>query len=105
MSSVTARPIETPAASQYPFQVAHFGPVADTRKLLASVPRSKSISATSYVHMYASGNLLHVRVLWVSARGRDFDGSDPFVFGVVAGVGHCRSGRTLFWSLSMELVS
>jgi len=78
MSIVTARPIEIPTESQYRFHVDHFAAIAGTltvryassslrpassfRSILASVPLSMSINATSDVHMYTSGNLLHVRV-------------------------------------------
>ena len=46
-----------------------------------------------------------VCVLGVFERDRDFDESEPFVFGIVAVVGGSRSGETLFSSLSMELFS
>ena len=78
MSSATARPIETAAASQYRFHVNHFAAVAGTRNvrkgsslprparslrsILAKVPLSMSISDTTDVHMYTPANLLHVRV-------------------------------------------
>ncbi len=78
MSIATARPIETPAESQYRFHVDHFAPVAGTRNgrkasslprpaksfqsILANVPLPKSISVVADVHVYTSRNLLHVRV-------------------------------------------
>jgi len=61
-----------PAASQYRFHVDHFAAIAGTRavrkgSILANVPLSGPINATADVHMYTSGNLLHVRVCFEGA--------------------------------------